>query len=136
MRNRVSIIAAIMFLASCSGSVDVQPLAVLTTDRSAYVPGSNVTARLTNASGETIYHGVCLQLQRRLGLAWAPGPIPQVTCPDIQMGLAAGDSAVLGTRLPAGTSLGTYRLFLPVEDSRGQPLPERQRVSNSFTVTQ
>jgi hypothetical protein len=108
------------------------------TERAEYRPGNLVVVTTTNRSGRTIYDDHCggevqgyeylEEWDANFGAArvcWEP--VPAVAIPP---GTAHVDT--LGVNGQAYT--GTWRVELRLLDDAGAPLPEAQRVSNTFRV--
>ena len=89
-----------------------------------YASGDEVTARLTNDTGDDIGYNLCFTtIEEQEEGTWEA--VDTTTwesraCPDILYGLEAGGVAETTVALPAGFPAGDYRLATEVELEGGQ----------------
>ncbi len=130
-RTALSLLCSVGLLTSCDtfGPEDVQVL--LRTDAASYVAPARVGVRLVNVSAGTLWHGVCLGLERREGDEWVwVEPDELVPCPAVLLVTKAWQQRELGAHVEEP---GEYRLLLWVSTSNDERV-DRPFISNAFTV--
>lgn len=138
VRIFLAVLLAALFIGGCSLSTSADRFETSSpafrTDAQTYRAGSEVGLRLTNRTGEPVYHALCAStLQRKSGNTWTAVPHEvNAACPSIRFRLAPTETAALPLRVPASTATGLYR-FLARVDLEGQNTT-RIYVTSTFLV--
>ena len=146
-RSMIRIVALLTGIALLAGGCDLLgnssdgangELRTVTTQET-YSPGQKVAIRLENDRSRSIsYHRCGTILQRKTEDGWEVhnsmicDPIAAQASIRIDAQDAVSDSLLWFG--PGDTTAGTYRFELDVTNSNGDPLPDKERLTNAVTV--
>lgn len=139
MRSTVLLLSSTLLMAcSASGIQDAEETVRITVTQSTYAPGDELTVKLENVSSRLIHRNTCqLELQRRTEDGNWVRVAGRTCAPPADNALSAMQPSSIvedAFQTAASVPLGEYRFRFDLRYSGGRLLPERERVSDVFTI--
>jgi hypothetical protein len=134
-----AVVLSLFAVVACTNSSSSEPAAILTTDKTVYAAGTAGT--ITIKANVRISYGICTSLESKSANRWVELTETRPSnCVDIGFAVNAGGTGHLAFAIPAGLSVGSYRvrvLSMSREDENAtadSPLNRSETVTNEFNV--